>query len=317
MGDPKAARQASALIFVLPAILCRVKPLIDSFWRAAAYCLHPRVIALSLLPLALLCVMLFGLSYFFWDTAIDAVRGQLDALPFVPPLLTWLGNMGFGNLRVVIAPLLVLAIAIPMVVVLCLLVVAVLMTPAMVSLVAERRFATLERKNGASLLVSALWSLASTVAALAAMLVTAPLWLFPLFFLVLPPLIWGWLTYRVMAFDALAGHATAQERRAIFKTHRSTLLGMGVVAGYLGAAPTLLWAWGAMTIALAPILLPVALWMYTLVFAFSSLWFAHHCLAALAQMRSDDAKAEPDVDLRDASKPLTIPAPVLESMTVT
>ena len=25
--------------------------LVDAFWRAAAYCLHPRVIALSLLPL--------------------------------------------------------------------------------------------------------------------------------------------------------------------------------------------------------------------------------------------------------------------------
>ena len=29
------------------------RELLDSFWRAAAYCLHPRVIALSLLPLAL------------------------------------------------------------------------------------------------------------------------------------------------------------------------------------------------------------------------------------------------------------------------
>ena len=28
-----------------------MKPLLDAFWRAAAYCLHPRVILLSILPL--------------------------------------------------------------------------------------------------------------------------------------------------------------------------------------------------------------------------------------------------------------------------
>jgi hypothetical protein len=36
----------------------------------------------------------------------------------------------------------------------------------------------------------------------------------------------------------------------------------------------------------AVILLPVMLWLYTLVFAFSSLWFIHYCLAALDQHRA-------------------------------
>jgi hypothetical protein len=34
------------------------------------------------------------------------------------------------------------------------------------------------------------------------------------------------------------------------------------------------------------VLIPVAIWIYTLVFVFSSLWFAHYCLAALAQLRA-------------------------------
>jgi len=48
--------------------------ILDSFWRAVAYCLHPRVIALSMLPLALMIAAAFGLGYFFWDAALDAVR---------------------------------------------------------------------------------------------------------------------------------------------------------------------------------------------------------------------------------------------------
>ena len=45
--------------------------LLDSFWRAAAYCLHPRVILLSLLPLVLMAAGALGLGYFFWDAAVD------------------------------------------------------------------------------------------------------------------------------------------------------------------------------------------------------------------------------------------------------
>jgi len=46
------------------------------------------------------------------------------------------------------------------------------------------------------------------------------------------------------------------------------------------------WASGWVFAAAFPVLIPVAIWIYTLVFAFSSLWFAHYCLAALAQLRA-------------------------------
>jgi hypothetical protein len=117
------------------------------------------------------------------------------------------------------------------------------------------------------------------------MVVSLPLWLIPPLILVLPPLIWGWLTYRVMAFDALADHASGDERRRIFRGHRTWLLLMGVATGYLGAAPSIVWASGWFFAAAFPVLIPVAIWIYTLVFAFSSLWFAHYGLGALDQLR--------------------------------
>ena len=57
------------------------------------------------------------------------------------------------------------------------------------------------------------------------------------------------------------------------------------VTGYIGAAPSLLWAFSATALILAPLLIVVAVWMYTLVFAFSGLWFAHYALAALQRLR--------------------------------
>ena len=266
--------------------------LMDSFWRAAAYCVHPRVIALSLLPLAMMVGVALGAGYFFWDFALDIVNTSLSASDWMTRITGWLDGIGFGKLKAALAPLIIVVVATPFLVVGSLMVVALMMTPAMVSMVAERRFARLERKKGGSWLVGLFWSLGSTVLALIALIASIPLWLIPPLVLILPPLIWGWLTYRVMAYDSLADHASPDERRALLKEHRTTLLGMGVMAGYLGAAPTLLWASGVIFLVLAPVLVTVAIWVYTLVFAFSSLWFAHYCLAALDKMRADKFAAQ-------------------------
>ena len=67
---------------------------------------------------------------------------------------------------------------------------------------------------------------------------------------------------------------------------------MGVLTGYLGAAPSLVWASGALMIVFAPLLVPQAVWIYTLVFAFSALWFAHYALAALQTLRAETRMSE-------------------------
>ena len=265
----------------------------DSFWRAAAYCVRPRVIALSFLPLILMVALALGLGYYFWEPALDWVRAGLEASSVVNSVWDWLQSVGAGSIKMVLAPLVVIFAVTPVIVVLSLLLVAVLMTPALTNLVAERRFAQLQRKHGGSLVKSLLWSFGSTLLAVVALIVSIPLWLVPPLVLVLPPLIWGWLTYRVMAFDALAEHASEPERQLLFKQHRIRLLSMGVVCGFLGAAPSLLWASGALFAAAFVILVPVAIWIYTLVFAFSSLWFAHYCLAALQTLRANTALPNP------------------------
>ncbi len=284
--------------------------LVDSFWRAAMYCLHPRVIALSILPLGIMVAISLGLGYLFWDAALAQVRTTLESYDMVKTMISWLETLGLSNLRVVLAPVVVLFLAIPVIVIAALLFVAWLMTPAMVSLVSERRFPGLERKKGGSLLASLAWSLGSTVLAAIVLLVSIPLWLIPPLILVLPPLIWGWLTYRVMSYDALVDHASAVERKQIFREHRASLLSIGVISGYLGAAPSLLWASGAMFIAMAPILVPVAIWIYTLVFAFSSLWFAHYTLAALEQLRKKTPVVAHEFKAQDAAKTIVLDAPV-------
>ena len=275
---------------------------LDSFWRAAVYCLHPRVIALSVLPVVLMGVLSLGLGYFFWENALVVLRGYLESYQLVSTMVQWLEGLGLSNLHSVLAPALLLFLAIPVIVITALLFVAMFMTPAMVALVADRRFPQLERKKGGSMLAGLVWSLGSTALAIVALLVSIPLWLIPPLILILPPLIWGWLIYRVMSYDALADHASSEERRQIFTEHRTSLLGIGVICGYVGAAPSLIWASGAMFVAMAPILVPVAIWIYTLVLAFSSLWFAHYTLAALEQIRKKNNAVPRDLRAQAATK---------------
>lgn len=277
------------------------------------YCLHPRVIALSILPLVIMAALSLGLGYFFWEAAMAAVRSNLESYELLGTTVRWLEGLGLDNLRLVLAPVLLLFLAIPVIVIVSLLFVAIFMTPAMVALVAERRFPQLERKKGGSLLASLFWSLGSTLLAVIALVLSIPLWLVPPLILVLPPLIWGWLTYRVMSYDALVDHASNEERRQIFKAHRGALLGIGILSGYLGAAPSLIWASGAMFVAMAPILVPVAIWIYTLVFAFSSLWFAHYTLSALEQLRKEKNALAPEMPVPPAIESIAVSTAQLPS----
>jgi hypothetical protein len=294
--------------------------LFDAAWRAAMYCLHPRVIALSVLPLLLMVGAALALGWFYWEPAVDAVRQSFDQWELTAAMIGWLEGLGLANLRAVLAPLVIVFLATPVIVLVSLIAVAVLMTPAMVSLVADRRFATLEKRRGGSYFAGFLLTLAATAAALVAMVVSIPLWFVPPLILVIPPLIWGWLTYRVMSYDVLADHASAEERRELMRRHRGALLTMGILTGYLGAAPSLVWASGVMFVALAPVLVPVAIWIYTLVFAFSALWFAHFGLASLQALRRESGTGDvlrraPGPTGPAAAPPLGDPPPALAAPT--
>lgn len=283
-----------------------MRPVFDAFWRALGYCAHPKLILWSVAPLLVAGGLTFAAGWFYWEEAVAGVRATLEQWALVAAALQWLDSVGGQKMHALVAPMIVVAFTVPVVVLLSLLFVAWFMTPAVVALVAARRFPELRRERGGAWWQGVAWSLACAAAALAALVLSIPLWLVPPLVVVVPPLIWGWLTYRVMSYDVLSDHASAAERQALMKAHRPALLAMGVISGYLGAAPSLVWASGVLFLALAPVLVPLAVWVYTLVFAFSSLWFAHYALAALQQQRAEalPVAATPVVD---AAPPALLP----------
>lgn len=276
----------------------RMKLVFDSLWRAASYMLMPRIVWLSLLPLLVCAGLSALLGYFYWEAAVAAVRHALDAWAISHTVLGWMEGLGVEGLRTVLAPLIVVSLAVPVVVISSLLLVATWMSPLIARLVRERRFPELATRSDQPWLMTFAGSAALSLAALLAIVMTLPLWLIPPLAALIPPLIWGWLTAKVMSSEALAEYASRDERRRLMREHRWPLLVMGLVTGYLSAAPTLIWA-SAAALFFAPLLIPVAVWLYTLIFAFACLWFAHYCLAALQAQRQPlparfQAKAWPD-----------------------
>jgi hypothetical protein len=242
---------------------------------------------LSLLPLAMLLVLSVSWGYFYWAPTQDWVREMLASWQVLQGMLDWLQDHGAGELQAVMVPLVVIFAITPILVIISLLAVSLMMTPALVDLVVQRRFAHLALKHGGTALTSLAWTVGSTLIAVMAMLITLPLWAVPPLMFIIPPLIWGWLSYRVMVFDTLVLHASREERLAIGRQHRIWLLLIGVLTGYLGALPSLVWASGAVFAAAFLVLIPLAIWIYALVFAFTSLWFTHYSLGALEALRAE------------------------------
>jgi hypothetical protein len=263
-----------------------MKDVLDAFWRAAIGCLHPRVILWSLLPLLLAGVVVGAVGWFYWAPAVDAVRATLAQWSAVTWAMQSLESLGAGIVGESIAPLLVVAAALPLVVILTLLLVAWLVTPVLVEMIVARRFPGLEKRAGlGGWWLGLLWTVMMTLSALLVLALSLPLWWVPPLPLLVPPLVWGWLTAKVMAFDTLASHAMRAERTHILQSRRWPLLGMGIVCGLLGSAPTVLWTLGALSVLLAPVVVITSIWLYTLVFAFASLWFGHYTLAQLSALR--------------------------------
>ena len=93
---------------------------------------------------------------------------------------------------------------------------------------------------------------------------------------------------RLMSYDVLASHASNNERDLLLLQYRWPLLFIGVACGMLSAIPTFFWATSAFALILFPVFSFMALWIYSLIFIFSALWFAHFLLEGLKEMRNEN-----------------------------
>lgn len=268
-----------------------VAAVLRAWGRAVAAQLHYRMLLLTLWPFLVALILWSALMWWGLQTLVDLVQAWFVAHGGFQTAGEVLALFGLLAFKAMVVPLLAMWLLLPLMIFTSLLCIGLLAMPLITRHVGARDYPQLERRKGGSLVGSLWYSLSSFVIFALLWLLTLPLVLIPPVSLMVQPLLWGWLTYRVIVYDALAEHADAQERKWLIRSHRGSLLLIGTVAGLFGAAPGLLWLGGVLSVLLLPLLAGVAIWLYVLVFVFTGLWFQHYCLAALQQHRAE-ASAE-------------------------
>jgi hypothetical protein len=264
-----------------------MKDIATAWARALRAGFSRRMMLLSLAPLLLSLLLWGGLLWAFGPAFFDWLQGLFAEYGWFQASGSLLSTLGLGMLKVVVVPLMAILLLLPLMIASSLLFMGVFAMPAIERHVGRQTFPKLERKEGGSLAGSAWMNLTSVLVFALLWLCTVPLYAVPPLAVVVQAALWGWVSARVMSYDALAAHASAAERQTLMGARRWPLLAIGMASGVLGALPGIAWMGGAvLAVALFPILAIVSAWLYVLIFLFTGLWFQYYCLQALDELRA-------------------------------
>ena len=271
-----------------------MKAVLKSYGRALLMQFNFKMLLLTLVP-SILGLVLWGLLlYLSLQPLIDFLQQNLvsgNMYRMAGDLLTFFGLLA---LKAFLVPLIAMWLLLPVMLLTALIFVSVVAMPLMNRNISRRYFPLLEKKRAVGWWHSAGFALVSLAIFLLLWLLSLPLSLLIPLGLIVQPLLIGWLTYRVMAYDALAGHATVLERQTIMQAQRWQLWTVGTITGLLSTLPGMIWMGGALWIFVLPLFAAVAIWLYVVVFMFSGIWFQLFCLEALERLRQK--QTEPQLD---------------------
>ncbi|QGZ41449.1 etoposide-induced protein 2.4 (EI24) [Pseudoduganella flava] len=272
-----------------------MRGVLNAYGRAVLSQLHGRMLILSAVPFALSVLVWGVVLYFTLQPLLDWLTGHFFDYELYRYSSRWLEDMGFAVLKTVVVPLFAMLLLLPLMILTALIFIGVAAMPVIVRHVGSRHYPHLEKKQGGSLLKGVGKAMSLFLVFIVIWLCTLPLYAVPPLAIVSSALLWGWLTARVMSYDALSEHASEEEIGTIQRERRWGLLAIGVASGAAGSLPAIVWIGGAaIAVVFFPFLLAAAVWIYVLIFIFTGLWFEYYCLEALAQLR---ARGEPVEEL--------------------
>lgn len=241
-----------------------MKLIVSSLFRAIVTQFHPRMLWLAVWPFLVALLAWASVGFLFRGRALGGLHDVLFGLALTQWIEGTFKLFGLEGALVVVVPLLYCALLFAGAIVTALLIIGLVAMPSVVNHIAARDYPQLERLHGGSSLVSLLNALWATALFVVGWLCTMPLWLILPLAVIVPWFWWAWLTARILRYDALAQHATAQERQAFYREHRAGLLVIGLCVAALNFVPPLFF--------FAPI--------------FGGIAFTHYALRCLEQMRA-------------------------------
>jgi hypothetical protein len=278
---------ASALLYFLndlfPMSQTLPRPVLTAYRRALSSQFSFRVLRLSFVPLLLALAVGFAILYFAANPLLELIQSLYDRYELNQ-------YMGMSVAKMIVVPLILIIALLPITLVVVTLIMNFAAMPVIVKHVSERQYPDLEEKKGGTLMGGILLNVVTFLKFVPLWLITLPLYFFPPVAIVVQVILFGRLNKRVMAYDAMADHASAEEFETIMRTHSRNLTMIGAITGAGASIPGLVWVGGAFLFVLFPLLAALSVWLFIMVFIFSALWFQYYCMQALQELRA----ARPD-----------------------
>lgn len=269
-----------------------MRPVLTAYGRALRSQFTGKMLFLSLIPFLLSLLLWAGVLYAGLQPLIDLIGELFRTYGGYEASSSALAMTGMGALKMILVPLLAVLMLLPLMILTALVFMGVAAMPAIVKHVSQRQYPDLDMKRGGSFMGSLVTNLTGFLLFIPLWLLTLPLYLVAPLAILAQVALWGWLTARVMAYDALADHASAEEREHVLRAHKRPLMLIGMLSGAAGALPGIVWVGGTViSIVLFPFLAAISVWLYVLIFVFTGLWFQYYCLQALEEHRAANAMA--------------------------
>ena len=243
----------------------RVWPAVwQAFKRALASQCHPKMLMALFLPFLIAALGAIILLWGFWNPLTSWLDVQASEWGMFNQLDQWMLAIGLFSLKLYLVPVLAVGILLPVSGILGLVIAAVFVMPIVLSHLEKNDYQGLSRQGKYSTAVgtwNAIW-----VGGLFAIgwVLTMPFWLIPPLAVVLPILWWTFAFTRMLKVDATIEHASAQERRLLWRQHDKQWWLIGFILALINLFPP---AW---------LFMPV----------FSALVFGHFALESLRQLRA-------------------------------
>lgn len=269
-------------------IKATVRPVLTAYKRALQSQFSGRMLRLSVFPV-LLSVLVWGAILYFGFEPLKQFIGSFLPAPPADGSGGWWARYGAGALKVIAVAVIAVMLTMPIMVFTALTFMGIASMPAIVDHVSGRQFPALELKRGGNITGSVMINLVTVLKILPLWLLTLPLYIIPPLAVLAQVVLWGRATSTVMCYDALADHASNDERLEIMRRHKRELTLIGICSGAIGSLPGIVWIGGTLISAvLFPVLSVIALWIYVMIFIFTGLWFLYYCLQALEDLRASE-----------------------------
>ena len=208
--------------------------ILDALARAFRDLFRFKVLWVMIWPILLSGLIWLVLAVIFWTTFSAWIAQGLDMIG----IQAWLENLEPAWIASGILVVVHLLLFIPLVLVTALILTSLFAMSTLIRLVAQRDYSQLERKNGGGFMGSILNAFIALGIFIAIWVLTLPTWLIGVGVIV-PFVAAAYLNQQLFRYDALSEHASREEMKTLFATHRASLWGLGLITGLLQFIPLL------------------------------------------------------------------------------